>query len=176
MTTFPWQAVIWRQCDAAITSLEDAVRRCPDDLWHVRLWEVPAETREDSLFRFPEFSAYWYLAYHALFWLDLYLTGTEDGFVPPAPFLLIEQHEDGPVPERPYTQAELLAYLDGCRERCRMTLEAQTDETGLRLCDFPWGQISFAELMLYTMRHVQEHAAQLHLTLGQRGVSSAWRS
>jgi hypothetical protein len=29
-----------------------------------------------------------------------------------------------------------------------------------------WRQ--FAELQLYTMRHVQEHAAQLHLFLGQQ--------
>ena len=30
--------------------------------------------------------------------------------------------------------------------------------------------MSFFELLLYTMRHVQEHAAQLSLFLGQHGI------
>ncbi len=30
------------------------------------------------------------------------------------------------------------------------------------------GEVPFGELLLYTMRHVQEHAAQLHLFLGQQ--------
>lgn len=166
--SIPWQPIIWRQFAAAINSLEEAIRVCPDDTWRARLWAVSPETREDSLFRFPEFSEFWYLAYHALFWLDLYMTGTEDGFVPPDPFLLIEQHEDGPVPERPYSKEELMTYLAYCRDRCRTTIEAQTDETAQRMCQFAWGEVPFMELLIYTMRHVQEHAAQLNLTLGQR--------
>jgi hypothetical protein len=37
-------------------------------------------------------------------------------------------------------------------------------------CRFAWGEVSFAELLLYNMRHVQEIAAQLSLFLGERGV------
>lgn len=168
--TIPWRPIIWRQFSAAIDALEEAIRNCPDELWRSRLWPVAAESSEHSLFRFPEFSEYWYVAYHALFWLDLYLTGAEEGFVPPAPFLLIEQHEDGPVPERPYTRQELLDYLVHCREACRTTIEATTDEEARRICRFAWGEVPFAELLIYTMRHVQEHAAQMNLTLGQRGA------
>jgi len=38
------------------------------------------------------------------------------------------------------------------------------------------GNVSFAELLLYYMRHVQEHATQLNLILGQKkvGWSSGW--
>lgn len=170
MTNIPWRPIIWRQFSIALDGLEEAIRDCPDALWRFQLWPVPAESTPDSVFRFPEFSEYWYVAYHALFWVDLYLTGTEDGFVPPAPFLLIEQHEDGPVPERPYTRAELLAYLQHCREACRATIEATTDDEARRVCSFAWGEVPFVELLIYTMRHVQEHAAQLNLTLGQRGT------
>jgi hypothetical protein len=45
------------------------------------------------------------------------------------------------------------------------------------LCDFPWmqGRISFAELFLDNMRHVQEYGAQLNMFLGQQaGVSARW--
>jgi hypothetical protein len=48
-------------------------------------------------------------------------------------------------------------------------------EQANHLCRFPWGEITFAELQLYSLRHVQEHAAQLHLFLGQQaGKSSEW--
>ena len=42
------------------------------------------------------------------------------------------------------------------------------------LCRFPWGELPFAELQLYSLRHVQEHAAQLRMFLGQQmGKSGA---
>jgi hypothetical protein len=40
---------------------------------------------------------------------------------------------------------------------------------------FGWGEVSFAELQLYNMRHVREYGAQLSLFLGQKaGVDSDW--
>ena len=78
------------------------------------------------------------------------------------------QHDDGPVPDRVYTQAELEAYLQQCRQQCQATLMALTEADAQRLCRFGWGEVTFAELLLYTMRHVQEHAAQLGLLLGQQ--------
>jgi hypothetical protein len=156
-----WKGIIWPQFGAAIDTFEDLVRACPPELWREQLWPTPSQR--------PEFSQVWYITYHNLFWLDLYLTGSEDGFEPPAPFALIEQDEDGPLPEKPYTKEELLAYLDYCRARCRETIAAMTDEKAMTRCRFPWGEVPFAELLLYNMRHVQEHAAQLSLLLGQRG-------
>jgi hypothetical protein len=161
----PWRTIIWQQFGAAIDDLDNALRACPDELWRARLWNEPSQER----FFLPE---YWYIVYHALFWLDLYLTGAEEGFVPPAPFALIEQDEDGPIPERPYTKDELQAYLDDCRKKCQATIEALTDEAEQRRCRFGWGEVSFAELLLYNMRHVQGHAAQLNLLLGQKTTSA----
>jgi uncharacterized damage-inducible protein DinB len=159
----PWRTAIWRQFGAAIDDLENAIRACPDDLWHYQLYDTGS--------RAPAFAEYWYLVYHALFWLDLYLTGSEEGFVPPPPFSLIEQDYYGPLPDRPYTKDELQAYLNDCRERCQATIEATTDEAALRRCQFPWGEITFVELLLYSMRHVVGHTAQLHLVLGQKSGS-----
>lgn len=159
----PWRTIIWQQFGAAIDDLCNTIEACPDELWRARLWEHPEER--------PEFSEFWYIAYHALFWLDLYLTGAEEGFVPRAPFTLIEQDEDGPIPERPYTKDEILTYLHDCRKKCRTTIETMTDEQAVRRCRFGWGEVSFAELLLYTMRHVGGHAAQLNLLLGQKSVA-----
>lgn len=150
---------IWMQFGAAIDYLEDTITACPESFWQASLWLTPTAR--------PEFSRFWYVAYHTLFWLDLYLTGTEEGFLPPAPFTLIEQDEHGPLPERVYTQAELLGYLATCRQRCRATIESLTDEAVQRHCIFGWGECSFLELLIYSLRHVHGHTSQLNMLLGQ---------
>lgn len=147
----------------------DTLRDCPADLWEKPLW---AEKPKNGM---PAgFSSFWYLSYHTLFWLDLYLTGAEEGFEPPAPFDLTEMEEDGPLP-RVYSLTELLDYLAYCRNRCQATIRALTPEQAQRLCRFSWGELSFAELQIYSLRHVQEHGAQLRLFLGQQaGRYAEW--
>ena len=73
------RTALWRQFGAAIDMLENALLACPSTLWNERLWsdqEPPDYPQRDSGM----------LTYHTLFWLDLYLTGSREGFAPPAPF------------------------------------------------------------------------------------------
>lgn len=154
--------MLWRQFAVAIDSFGNALRDCPDELWEKQLW-----ADEPDQWVAAGFSSFWYLCYHTLFWLDLYLTGAEEGFTPPAPFDLVEMHAHESLP-RTYTRAELLAYLETCRTRCHATIAALTAEQAQRTCSFAWGDLPFAELLMYTMRHVQEHAAQLHLFISQQ--------
>jgi uncharacterized damage-inducible protein DinB len=162
-----WRSVIWAQFGATIDMLENALLACPDDLWHASLWSPGSQPAASSEF--------WYIVYHTLFWLDLYLSGSLEGFAPPAPFTLDELDPAGLYPERPYTRDELQAYLDHGRQKCRATLEALTDEQAGQQCKFHVGEMSFAELLVYTMRHVQEHASQLAMILGQRtGSAPGW--
>ena len=161
--------MLWRQFGAAIDTLGDALRDCPDELWEARLWEDQPDQWVAA-----GFGAFWYLGYHTLFWLDLYLTGAEEGFAPPAPFDLVEM-EAGEALPRTYTRNELLGYLEACRRKCQATLASLSTEQAQRLCRFPWGELPYAELQLYSLRHVQEHAAQLHLFLGQQaGKATRW--
>jgi hypothetical protein len=163
------QAMLWRQFGASIEMLGEALRDCPDELWEKRLWQDQPDQWVAS-----GFSTFWYLGYHALFWLDLYLTGAEEGFAPPAPFDLVEM-EAGEVLPQTYSRTELLEYLEFCRRKCQETLGALSSEQAQRMCRFPWGELTFAELQLYNLRHVQEHAAQLLLFLGQQaGKPSGW--
>mgnify|MGYP000365602133 CR=1 FL=1 len=155
-------AMLWRQFSVAIDMLGDALRDCPDELWETQLWE----DRPDQWVA-KGFSKFWYLGYHTLFWLDLYLTGSEEGFAPPAPFDLVEM-ESGEVLPRTYTRQELLGYLEYCRRRCQQTIAGLSVEQAHRVCRFAWGELPFAELLLYNLRHVQEHAAHLGMFLGQR--------
>jgi len=152
----PWlKTSIWQQFGAAIEMLADAIKLCPDELWTAVLWNDPDD---------EAYGQFWFVAYHTLYWLDLYLMGTEEGFNPPAPFIR------GSLPEKPYTKDQIRVYLDQCRRTCKETIEALTDEKASRRCTFEWMEPSFLELQLYSMRHVQEHASQMNLLLGQHEV------
>ena len=160
-------AMVGREFDSALDRLGHSLRHCPDGLWETRLWND-----EPDQWVAAGFAVFWYQGYHTLFWLDLYLTGAEEGFAPPAPFDLVEM-EAGEVLPRTYTRAELLGYLEHCRRRCQETLGALTPDLAARVCRFSWGELSFAELLLYNLRHVQEHAAQLSMFLGQQSRPAA---
>ncbi len=160
--------ILRRQFAAAIDTMGHALNACPDELWQSPLWD-------DSVF--PGGSCFWYVAYHAIFWCDMYLTGVVEGFAPPAPFDLNEFDPNGLLPERVFTKSELLEYLAYCRRKSRETILSLTDEKANQLCYFTWAKdgVRFAELLLDNMRHVQEHAAQLNMFLGQQaGISTGW--
>ena len=160
-----WRTVVGSQFEVAIEMLGSAVRDCPDELWEESLWE------DKSL---PGFSEFWYVAYHAMFWLDLYLSGSSEGFAPPAPFTLDELDPAGVLPPRVYTRDELESYLAHSFEKCRATIKNLTDEQAQRThrIGSERREIRFAELILYNMGHVREHAAQLSMFLGQRRDSA----
>jgi hypothetical protein len=153
------KTAIAQQFGATIDMLENVLLACPDHLWHVRLWDDP---------QLPRSSEFWYIAYHTLFWLDLYLSGSVEGFTPPAPFTLEELDPAGIIPEQPFDKGELLTYLEHTRTKCQSTIEALTDEKVRQRCVFPWGEVTFTALLLDNMRHVQEHVAQLNMILGQK--------
>lgn len=144
-----WKGILWSQFGAAIDMLGDAIDHCPETLWGDRT-------------KRPE---YWYLAYHTLFWLDLRLSGSGEGFSPPAPFGLEEMDPAGILPDRVYSKGELLSYQRHGRAKCRAVIDSLTDARADERYRFGWGEVSFAELLLNNMRHVQHHAAQLHLIL-----------
>lgn len=146
-----WKTIIWQQYGAAIDMLENCIVACPEIIWSDRS-------------RQPE---YWYIAYHTLFFLDFYLSDSIEGFVPPPPFGLEELDPAGVLPPRVYTKDELLYYLRHGRNKCRAAIQALTDESVSKDCGSKRPGITVAEMLLYNMRHVQHHAAQLNLILRQ---------
>jgi hypothetical protein len=148
--------LLWSQFGPAIDMLENAMLACPEELWNDRSQK-------------PEF---WYVAFHTLFFLDFYASESPDGFAPPAPFTLSELDPAGVLPDRAYTKAERQAYLKHGREKSRAAIDALTDESASRRSPFPWLDMNNAESVLYNMRHVQHHAAQLNLILRQRTDSA----
>jgi uncharacterized damage-inducible protein DinB len=144
--------IIWQQFGAAIDSLENALNLCPEEIWDNPSNEPPI----------------WRMLFHTLFFLDFYLSESLEGFAPPAPFDMSELDPSGTSPERTYTKQELGTYLEHCRRKCRSTIETLTDDKARRAFIYGSPDISVAEQLLYNMRHVQHHAAQLNLILRQR--------
>ena len=166
-----WRIALWQQFGATIDMLENALLACPSTHWNGRLWSEQRDHPQPE-----ESAAFWYITYHTLFWLDLYLTGSLEGFAPPTPFTLDELEPARVLPERPYTKDELHTYLVHLRKKCQTTIAGLSDEKAHQQVAFPWIEgkpMSFLELLLYNMRHVQEHAAQLNLFLGQNASEGA---
>ena len=138
---------LWNQFGASIDMLERAIAMCPDEFWDT----------EDE---------FWYSAYHCLFYLDYYLTLDPAGYVSPAPFSNSEAEDRRP--ERTYTKAELLAYLQASRMKCHDLIAGLTEERMRMRWVNPWKDYSLFEMLLYNMRHVQHHTAQLNRLLRLR--------
>jgi DinB superfamily len=140
--------ILRRQFGASIDMLKNAVTLCPAEFWDTE-------------------KKFWYNAYHCLFFLDYYLTLEPKDFSPPAPFTLSE-FEDR-MPERTYTKDEVLTYLKFCRKKCRDLIGGMTDEIAKSFWTNESKTMSYTviEILIYNMRHVQHHSAQLNLLLRQ---------
>jgi hypothetical protein len=144
----PLRESLWMQFGATIDMLENAVALCPEHFWDTG-------------------TQFWYSAYHTIFYLDYYLSSEPDDFMPPTPFTLSEFDPDGEMPNRVYTKAELLDYLEFTRKKCFELIDGLTAENAAKRFVNPYRDYSMFEMILYNMRHVQHHAGQLNLLLRQ---------
>ena len=144
------------QFGASIDMLRNAINACPDELW--------GDTGKQK--------QYWYLAYHTLFWLDFYLTENPKSYIPFKDIGLTEHDPEGIYPERVFTKEELLEYLEHGRRKCKDVISELTEEGADRTYIFGSINYSFLEMILYNMRHVQHHTAQMNLILRQETDSA----
>ena len=156
--------VIQSQYFATLAMLEQAVVKCPQTVW-----AAPDDKNK-----------FWHIAYHALFYTHLYLQDTEKDFRP------WEKGRDeyqfmGTVPwpphnlpkiGEPYTREEVLAYLAFVRKQVQECVPALNLETSSGFEWLPFGKL---ELQFYTIRHLQQHTAELYERLGTRaGIDLDW--
>ncbi len=145
--------ILWSQFGATIDMFENAISACSEPLW-------------DSEGKF------WYIAYHALFYLDYYLSEESDNFSPPFPFTLSEFNPEGEMPERVYSKSELLDYLAHNRKKCHDLIASLTEEKAAKRFVNAYRNYSLPEMLLYNMRHVQHHTGQLNLLLRQGEIDT----
>jgi DinB superfamily len=147
---------LWKQFGASIDMLKNAITEWPEEYWNTK-------------------KRFFYIAYHCLLFLDYYLSVPADNFSSTLPFTISESVDltedavDDLVPDRIYSKKELLDYLQSGREKCRRLIAGLTEEK----LNERWVELSgtrnysVLEIILYNMRHVQHHAAQLNLLLRQ---------
>ena len=136
--------------------LKNAIALWPEEYWNTR-------------------KRFFYTAYHCLVFLDYYLTVPPEGFTSPLPFTITAAADapadalDDVVPNRIYTKQELLDYLQETHEKCNKLISDLTmEKLSERWIEEPGNMnYSMLEILLYNMRHVQHHAAQLNLLLRQ---------
>lgn len=148
---------LWKQFGASIDMLHNAIKMWPNERWNTR-------------------KKFFYNAYHCLVFLDYYLTyPVANDFNSPLPFTLagdgvtVEDAVDDVIPDKIYSKNELLDYLNASREKCYKVISGLTEENINDRWIEPSGHMNYSvlELLLYNMRHVQHHAAQLNLMLRQ---------
>lgn len=131
--------------------LGNAIEHCPDKIWNKK----------------NDFSDFWYIAYHTIFWLDFYLSDNPDEFSSHNNFGMTEHDPKGILPGKVYTKTELQSYLNHCKVKCKNVIANIKEEDMHKQYSFFTLKMPFYELLLYNMRHVQHHTAQLNMILRQ---------
>lgn len=158
----PLQQNLWHQFGGSLQMLKNAIVACPAEVWGAE----------------PEPQAFWYLAYHTLFWTDYYFSETaQKDFRPPAPFTKDEFDPRGVLPEQVYSKEVLLDYLAYVWAKSRTFIGSLSPEKAQQPFVGERRNFNLLELVIYNTRHVQHHAAQLNLLLRQRTDSAPdWAS
>ena len=151
---------------ASLEMLRETIQKCPDEVW-----------LDDS--RKPGF---WQVAYHALFYVHLYIQPSGADFKawekhrPDYQFLgaLPWPPHNRPNIREPFTKADVLEYLDFCCDEIRTVVPGLDLAAG---SGFDWLPMSKLELQFYSLRHLMQHTGELSERLNaQTGQEINWRS
>jgi hypothetical protein len=153
----PLKEILWLHLGASLDMLENAISACPDELW---------ERPSDEM-------GFWYMAYHALWFLDHDLSPAEGEFTPPA--FDIHNYEleiKAPPYEHAYSKSDLKNYVQYCRIRAKEVTD-RLNEPGIQVIrGCQRFDASATEVIVATIRHIQHHTAQLNLLLRQNTNSA----
>ena len=138
------KSILTGQFEAALCMLNDCVQKCPQEHWEGKI--------ANNNFR--------QVAYHTLFFVDFYLSPSEEGFT------LRDFHRRGaderePIVSSGLSKEETLVYVSICRQKGLETFASETLESLQRNSGFSRLPFSRGELHLYNIRHAQHHAGQL---------------
>ena len=147
--------LILAQHHAALATLRHCIEQCPDDSWNEKVANLPISTA----------------AFHTLFWTDMYLELNTDHFQEQK-FHKINVEMFGEYEERKselqkqiYEKSDVVNYLNYCTEKAEKVILAETQESLAAKSGFHWLECSRAEVHVYSIRHIQHHAAQISMRL-----------
>ncbi|MBC8145737.1 MAG: DinB family protein [bacterium] len=146
------------QYRASLTMLRTAIENYPDELWLDQSFVNPA----------------WRIAYHALYYTHLYLTRTEEEFVPWEHAIAEANHMGEPLKEgaAPHPRESILEYLDWIYGFVPVGLSNKPFDSS---SGFDWITMNRGQLHIYNLRHLQHHMGQLAERLkSEADVSIDW--
>ncbi|HWC24617.1 MAG TPA: DinB family protein [Flexivirga sp.] len=138
-----WMESVGRCLDESLELLAAAVRDCPDELWRAPMWrvqtseiagevyDVDGRTVTDPAQRerlAQRWSTPWSVAWHALEVADYDLAGELGAWAPPPPFAGKPHWQTFTSLPVPWSQSEIVGYVDYCRQRVRDTLAGMTED------------------------------------------------
>jgi len=137
------QSII-NQYEAALTMLNQCIEACPPEQWEGKIAQ--------GTFR--------WVAYHTLFFTDLYLSPNEHAFE------RRELHERGgderqPVACTGLSRVDTLAYVPICRQKMLESVASETEESLAGPSGFSWYKVTRGEMHFINVRHIQHHTGQL---------------
>jgi hypothetical protein len=155
------QSAIGGQYGAALTMLHRCVENAEAGTWLAPVGQFP----------------FWHIAYHTLFFADLYLAPEEKAFEPQefhrADYQFLGPQSWAPqkkfIADKPYDQQTLAAYLQTCRAKAKQVVAGEADAILAGPSGFSWLPFTRLELHLYNIRHIQHHAGQLGAALRRQG-------
>jgi len=145
------------QYEASLCTLNLAVVRCPESSWNERV----------AAWKFCQ------VAFHAVFFADVYLQPSDDiaalkrqafHVEHKAHFRDYEELEDREQVLL-YEKSFVLSYLKDVRRKAQDVIGRESVDELAGPSGFPRRKCSRAELHVYNIRHIQHHAAQLSLRL-----------
>lgn len=150
---------LWQQFGASMDMLVNTIAACPLAMYQTN-------------------KRFFYTAYHTAVFLDYYLTVPPTDFVAQLPFTLREKEDmpadalDDVLPNEHYTKEQLLGYMAASKEKGHALIMGikETDNPRFVEQHEADGMVySLLEILLYNMRHVQHHTAQLNKMLRENG-------
>jgi DinB family protein len=150
-----------RQYGAALKMLAGCVKGCSTDHW------------QQAVGNFP----FWHVAYHVLFYTDLYLSKNDGAFRPQGfhrPDYQVMGSQAWPpykkvVADQPYDRPTIAGYVRDCMTKAAETVAAETEASLAGESGFAWLPFTRLELHLYNIRHIQHHTGQLAAFLRRAG-------
>lgn len=156
---------LWRQFGAAIDMFENAVQKCPNELWTFNY--STGKDSKDAKHIDEVRSSYWYIVFHTLFFTDYYLDTDPANFKTPDKFKINEEEIDDVLPENIFSKEDLLEYVTHCRNKLRLLLMDMDEAKAAHRWKNQWRDYSMFEITMYNMRHVMHHTGQLNMMLGR---------
>lgn len=153
-----FKEILWNQFGASIDMLINVITHTPEPY-------------------FVRNKRFYYIAFHSAIFLDYYLTVPQKDFNQILPFTFTEPDHrpkeavDDLVPDKMYSKEELVEFIKMSRAKCKSliySLNAETINDRFKEGDDPQDMdYPVLEILLYNLRHVQHHTAQLNMYIRQ---------